>query len=236
MTPLILATCDTNDRQYYLGRAYARAIEHAGGALALALPSAAPSAAALIEGADGLFLTGGDDIHPRHYGEEIAPYYDGTIDEPRYELERALIAGALAKQIPIFGICLGLQSLNVYFGGTLHQDIRAQLPGALPHTLPAGAPRDTLAHPVAIREETRLAAIVGTGTIRVNSIHHQGIKRLAPNLLAAALAPDGLVEAVENPSYPFLLAVQWHPEELTAINPRWKKLFAAFVDATKNRP
>lgn len=234
--PLILATCDTaGDGKHYLNGAYVHAIEEAGGALVIVLPSATRLASVLIKQADALFLTGGDDVHPSRWGQKIAPHYRGTIDATRDALEFTLIKAALRRNIPILGICRGLQILNVYFGGTLYQDIAAEFPGALPHTLRKGAPRHTLVHDVVFAKSSRIAAIIGTIRIPTNSIHHQGIEHLAPRLLASGKTGDGLIEAIEDPSHPFLVGVQWHPEALTAADLRWKRLFGAFISAAANK-
>lgn len=234
MSPLILATSDSDSERYYLRRAFARAIEEAGGVLAIALPSAAPLATNLIARADGLYLTGGDDIHPSRWGESIAAHYRGTIDTERDALEFALVKAALERKIPIFGICRGMQILNVFFGGSLYQDIAAELPGALSHTRPTNTPRETLVHDVILGENSHIARIIGTTRIATNSSHHQGVRRLAPRLVASAKTSDGLIEAIEDPMYPFLIGVEWHPEELTDTDARWKKLFVAFINATRD--
>jgi putative glutamine amidotransferase len=135
--------------------------------------------------------------------------------------------------MPVFGICRGLQVINVALGGTLYEDLDDQFPNALKHDYYDDQPRDYLAHTIRVETDSRLARILGSSSTEVNSLHHQGIRRLAPSLRASAFAPDGLIEATELLEYPFGLAVQWHPECLQAYAPM-RHLFQAFVDAANN--
>jgi putative glutamine amidotransferase len=140
---------------------------------------------------------------------------------------------AIAEGKPLFGLCRGLQIVNVALGGTLYQDIAAQRNDAIKHDYfpTAGYARDHLAHPVTVASGSRLDALVGTAPLKVNSMHHQAIKDLAPGLVTTAVAPDGLIEAVESSGNQFLLGVQWHPESLTYRDPRMHRLVAGFVEA-----
>ena len=133
---------------------------------------------------------------------------------------------------PLFGICRGLQVMNVALGGTLYTHILDQLPNALQHDW-QDKPRDTLAHSIRVEEGTRLADILGAPMLQVNSLHHQGIKDLAPNLKATAYSSDGLIEGIELPDRKFALAVQWHPEWMTS-HEEMMRLFRVFVDAAGN--
>jgi putative glutamine amidotransferase len=130
---------------------------------------------------------------------------------------------------PILGICRGAQVMNVALGGTLYTHIIDQLPGAIDHDYP-GNMRKVIVHPVNVDETTRVAEIFGETLLKVNSLHHQGLKDIAPPLRVAGHAPDGLVEIVEIPDHPFAVAVQWHPEWLTDQQST-RNLFRAFVDA-----
>lgn len=188
---------------------------------------------AIYDKIDGLLLTGGVDVDPAHYGEEPLPICDKP-DRPRDVVEMTLTRWALADRKPILAVCRGIQLLNVACGGALYQDVATQHPTAIKHDyFPAVVklPRDHLAHEVRVQPGSRLADALGTEGCQVNSMHHQGIKRLAPTLSAAAHAPDGLVEGVEMPAEPFVVGVQWHPEELTATHEPSRRLFAAFVAA-----
>ena len=141
---------------------------------------------------------------------------------------------AVRQGVPFLGICPGLQLINVGLGGTLYADIAAQRPGALRHDYYPDYPRDYLAHAVEIRTGSRLAGILGDARVEVNSLHHQGIDRLAPGLTSVASAPDEIVEAVELPEHRFGLAVQWHPEWLGEHAPM-RALFQDFVRAAEGR-
>jgi len=182
---------------------------------------------------DGVFLPGGADIDPASYNEARHPLCDHS-DPARDRVELMLTRWALADQKPVFGVCRGLQLMNLVGGGTLYQDLGAQYPDAIKHNYwPFGGqyPRDFLAHDVSVVESSRLREIVGAGTLTVNSMHHQGIRELAPNLVATAFSPDGLIEAAEVPGDHFMVGVQWHPEALNERDPAMHRLFQAFVDA-----
>jgi putative glutamine amidotransferase len=142
---------------------------------------------------------------------------------------------AMAEGKPILAVCRGAQLLSVAAGGSLYQDVTTQFPGAIKHDYwpKAGvSTRKDLVHPVNVVPDTRLGKILGTTSFPVNSMHHQGIKELAPNLVANAFAPDGLIEGVESKDDDFVLGVQWHPEDLADSDPQMRKLFDAFVDAS----
>lgn len=175
---------------------------------------------------------GGHDVDPAHYGEERHPLCDKT-DPPRDWTELTLSRWALAEGKPVFGVCRGIQVLNVACGGSLYQDLGSQFPGAIKHDYFSSTtefPRDHLAHAVQVEPASRLHRLLGTERCQVNSMHHQGIKKLAPGLTASAFAPDGLIEGVEAPGERFVAGVQWHAEEL-ADHPAMRHLFSGFVAA-----
>lgn len=161
---------------------------------------------------DGLILTGGGDVHPRFYDERPLSS-PGEFDERRDQSEIALARWGINAALPLLGICRGIQVMNVALGGSLYQDIPTQLPDALDHDQRKQA-RDMLAHDIALDPTSRLGGLVKERNLRVNSRHHQALKRLAPSLRRAAWSEDELIEAVEAPGRPFALGVQWHPEEL----------------------
>ena len=156
------------------------------------------------------------------------PRIDG-VDPLRDSLELSLFRAAYEDDKPFLGICRGIQVVNVGLGGTLYTHILDQYPNAIDHTYP-GNMRRVLAHEVKVEAGTRLAGIVGEPVLKVNSLHHQGLKDIPPELRVTGFAPDGLVEAVELPEHPFGIAVQWHPEWLTDQQPT-RNLFKAFVEA-----
>jgi putative glutamine amidotransferase len=181
---------------------------------------------------DGILFTGGGDILPERYGSTPHPKVT-HVDETRDQVEIELLVHAVEKAIPFLGICRGLQVINVASGGTLYEDLLDQRPDTLEHDYDQNYPRNYLAHSVEIGEKSRLAQILGMRTVRVNSLHHQGIRQLAPGLLPSAYAPDGLIEALELPDHPFGMAVQWHPEWLLE-QAGMRNLFREFIEAASN--
>jgi len=184
----------------------------------------------LAAAAAGVVLSGGPDLDPRAYGEEPLPAGNLCILPERDALDLELLAGARAGSVPVWGICRGMQVLNVFLGGTLWQDLPSQLPRAANHDL--DRPLDALAHEVRVAApESRTGDILGRETALVNSRHHQAVRELAEPLVAVGFAPDGLVEAVELADGGWWVrAVQWHPEDLVAMPQQralWEELVAA---------
>ena len=184
---------------------------------------------ALYSRLDGILFTGGGDISLEHFAGDPHPRID-EVDPLRDAVEMNLIHAVTSDGKPFLGICRGAQAVNVALGGTLYTHIPDQLPGALDHAYP-GNMRTVLAHEVKIEEGTRIAAILGEPILKVNSLHHQGLKDIAPSLRVTGHAPDGLVEAIELPEHPFGIAVQWHPEWLTDQQST-RNLFMKFVEAS----
>ena len=206
-----------------------RGVERAGGLPVLIPPALEPATAqSLYHRIDGLLLAGGGDVDPALYGADGHPAVDG-VDPARDRIEVALARQAVRESRALFGICRGAQILNVALGGTLYADTAAH-PGALRHTYFPEHPFDMRPHPVRVAEDSRLATIVGTPLLSVNSLHHQACRDIAAPLRVVATAPDGLVEAVKLPGHPFALAVQWHPEALPEVAEQ-RALFEAFVAA-----
>ena len=183
---------------------------------------------------DAVFLPGGADIDPMTYGAEPHPLCDKT-DRDRDRVEVALARWALEEDKPVLGVCRGMQLINVAAGGSLYQDLAQDMPGSIKHDyFPFSGQsftRDFLAHDVSVAAGSRLANFVGAGSVRVNSMHHQGVKELGRGLHATAEAPDGLIEAIEGDDDGYLVAVQWHPEALTENDVRSRHLFADFIEA-----
>ncbi len=169
---------------------------------------------------DAVLLTGGVDIHPSYYHENMSPYL-GSYDFERDEFEMRLLEEAMKQGKPIFGICRGIQTINVYFGGSLYQDLSHEREGALMHNQPG--PVGTWGHELYLSADSFLKGIYQDGDL-VNSHHHQGIKKLGAHLKVAATAADGVIEAVSHDSYP-LYAVQFHPEMLADKDIRARKFF-----------
>ncbi|PKN92668.1 MAG: hypothetical protein CVU44_13490 [Chloroflexi bacterium HGW-Chloroflexi-6] len=213
---------------------YVRAILQAGG-LPLLLPNqlAQDEWLEIYPHLGGILLTGGGDIAPEHFSGAHHPKV-GEVDEERDSLELALLRFAAEDKKPFLGICRGCQVVNVALGGTLYTHIPDQVQTGIRHDCYPELPRTHLAHPVRIEEGSQISKIFGEPILQVNSLHHQGIKNLAPALKAAGHAPDGMIEAVELPEHPFGFAVQWHPEWLTDQLPT-RNLFKAFVEAAAEK-
>jgi putative glutamine amidotransferase len=194
--------------------AYIRALLAAGGVpLVLSPLMGASLAARALDGIDGLILTGGEDLDPSWYGAPPSPLLTPpSRDRDLFEL--ALFGAARERQLPILGICRGIQLINVAMGGSLYQDLPSERPGSVEHR-PEGS-RDLRSHRIRLQPGSRASAAMATTTLAVNSSHHQGIKDLASGLLATGWSDDGLIEVAETPAEPWLLAVQWHPEEMHA--------------------
>jgi putative glutamine amidotransferase len=195
-----------------------------------------PTLRALYDRLDGILLAGGVDMDPCTFGDTPHPKL-GRIDTARDTVELTLTRWAVEDRKPILGLCRGLQVLNVALGGTLFQDIEAQVPGAIKHDYfpTAGFERDYPAHQVAITDGSRLAGAFQVPTVTVNSMHHQAVRDVAPALLVSARAPDGLIEAVESGTDHFLVGVQWHPEMFEQSDPRTRRLFRDFIAAARGR-
>ena len=209
-----------------INRSYVDALR-AAGAVVVLIPSGDPGGAQrLVERLDGLLIAGGLDVHPRWYGEVPQPFL-GKVDEDLDELEFAAARTALEIDIPILGICRGMQVLNVAHGGTLYQDLRQQRPGSARHRTPQSWGRDHVGHDVILDPGSRLVAMIGATCMPVNTFHHQAIRELGTGLRVVGTSPDGVIEAIESALSP-LVAVQCHPEELRGL--AWAdQLFTAFV-------
>jgi putative glutamine amidotransferase len=235
--PLIGLTTYNGENQYgfpiaALMHKYISAVSKAGGAPVL-IPSGLTDEArqTLLERLDGILFTGGGDIAIEHFGGEKHEKII-LVDDARDKIELALVKAVAASGKPFLGICRGFQVINVALGGTLFTHIADQLPGAVKHDFNSGTQRDVLAHDVKVDDGTRLAEILGVSGLKVNSLHHQGVKGIAPALKPAAYATDGLVEGLELPGHPFGVAVQWHPEWLAGQESA-RRLFRAFVEAAR---
>jgi putative glutamine amidotransferase len=211
---------------------YTHALADAGGA-PIAIPLDLPEDAlrAIFQRLDGLCLAGGDDVDPEFYSEERHARL-GRIDPARDATELTLSRWALAAGLPILGICRGIQLLNVAAGGSLYQDVAAQVPGALRHDYHlVDSPWERRTQSVRLAERSRLAQVFGACELRTNTFHHQAVKQTAPGFIPVAWAEDGIVEGIEAPDQPFALAVQWHPEGMYDTDALSRRLFAAFIEA-----
>jgi len=219
-------------------RNYVEAVEAAGGEAVTLLPGAAGSPEALLDDLDGLVLTGGADIDPARFGQRLQEGCGVEVDAPRDALEIPLARGALEHDLPVLGICRGIQVMNVAAGGTLHQDITLVGLTQGSHNQRAAKPcpsEDAAVHEVTITPGSLLAQILGEGRVGVNTFHHQVIDRPAPGFAVTARAVDargpGVIEAVEIPGRAFAVGVQWHPERMWRRLPAAARLFSALVAA-----
>jgi putative glutamine amidotransferase len=218
-------------RELALGMAYLNAVEAAGGIPVILAPLCQAGTDALLDRLDGVCLSGGPDITPSSYRAEAHPELGPTEPElDRFELY--LARRARMRGLPVLGICRGAQLLNVSRGGTLFQHLPDVVGDAIEHR--QAELSGEVSHTVCVRSGTRVAQILGSAPLRVNSFHHQAIDRLGAGLRAVAWADDGVVEAVEAPAGEFAIGVQWHAECLTAIDAH-AALFRALVDAAAAR-
>jgi putative glutamine amidotransferase len=229
-------TVDKVPERAYVNAAYLDAVQQAGG-VPVPLPPQLGAAArtALWPQLDGLVLTGGGDVDPARFGEPRHPTAS-DVSPARDALEIELAHLALERGVPLLAICRGLQVLNVALGGSLHQDIPSEPGGHLDHSQKAlqQMRRSQPVHHVKVQEGSRLAKILGTLEVDVNSFHHQALKALGRGLTPVAWSPDGIVEGAEMPDGGrFVVGVQWHPEDLVGHDPAARNLFAALVDAAR---
>jgi putative glutamine amidotransferase len=216
--------------------AYVQSVVQAGGVPVL-IPTGIPASTwdEILFHLSGVLITGGGDVDPALFNGEPHPAVYG-IDAERDAIEIALVQKSAAANRPLFGICRGIQVMNVALGGTLYTDIAGFKSGALKHDWFPDWPRDYLSHEVTLAEDSQLACYIGIDpagrqrAIKVNSMHHQGLRNLASSLRPVATAPDGIVEAVELVGHPFGLGVQWHPECLPDT-PSMRSLFRSFISA-----
>lgn len=186
---------------------------------------------AIYERLDGIVFAGGADVAPHEYGEELIDNLN-VVEPERDRVELRLARWAFDDDLPTLGICRGQQLLNVALGGTLYQDLIHQGATTMEHSDADGRPRNKLMHRVRLDPGSRLAQLIDETIVDVNSLHHQAVKDVAPSLHVTGTADDGVIEAVESPDRRFLIAVQWHPEEIDDV-PWVRRLFAGFTQAAQ---
>jgi putative glutamine amidotransferase len=224
----------TRITMYGLMPAYTHAISKAGG-IPVLIPLGLEEAdlAQVLTQLDGLLLPGGGDVNPNQYDNNVIAEMWG-IDEDRDRVEIALAREAMRLDLPLLGICRGVQVWNVAMGGSLWGDIASQYASDIVHDNYGKHPRNYIAHKVCVEPGSKLHQIVGMDA-QVNSLHHQGVKRVGNGLQVVATAPDGFIEALEAPDHRFAVGVQWHPENLVDDDPEMLGLFRAFVDAAAGK-
>lgn len=223
---------------WVMGQKYVRTLTAAGAIpwVIPLLPDDEPILRGIYDRLDGVFLAGGVDIDPTSYNEARHDKC-GPSDRDRDRVEMQLVQWAAVDSKPVLGVCRGAQMLNVALGGSLYQDLAAEESAAIKHDYfpipPANHTRDQLVHAVRIERGTKLRRIMGVDYAAVNSMHHQGIKTVAPGVTVNAVSPDGLVEGIEGANGRFALGLQWHPEELAETDGAMRAVFAAFVAAAR---
>jgi putative glutamine amidotransferase len=247
--PLIGIVADLNRKPTHpvhsVGDKYLDAVTAGAGALAFIVPALIdrPGAAftdpadvdRVLDLLDGLFLTGAtSNVDPSHYGATLSNP-DSPADAARDHVSLSLIRGAVRRGLPVLGVCRGFQEINVALGGTLHQEVH-NVAGLNDHRENAADPLEAQygpSHPITLTDNGLLRRLAGAGTVQVNSLHGQGVDRLAPGLSIEATAPDGLIEAYRGETPGFLLAVQWHPEWQFRTNPLSVEIFRTFGNAAR---
>ncbi len=228
VTPLV----DEQRESYWMLPGYFEGVLEAGGVpMMLPLTDDVGVLARALDACDGVLIAGGQDVAPEVYGV-IAPEAAALVGETcpeRDQMEAALLGVAIERDLPVLGICRGIQVINALLGGTLWQDLPTQRPSDVEHH--GHAPYDVPVHTVEVAAGTPLAAAIGAGEHAVNSYHHEAVRELAPGLEAMAFSPDGLVEALWRPASAFLWAVQWHPEFAHRVDEASRRIFSAFVGA-----
>ncbi|MBO8173014.1 MAG: gamma-glutamyl-gamma-aminobutyrate hydrolase family protein [Bacillaceae bacterium] len=233
MKPIIGIIPSLENESVRVHRDYTDSVRRAGG-LPFILPYSTDDEDfnQMADQVDGLLLTGGGDIDPSLFGEDPLPGL-GPITPERDHLEIRMIRLMLNRGSPIFAICRGCQILNVAAGGDMYQDLDSQLDGLLQHT--QQAPRYHASHKIRVVKPSLLYQITGEESFKVNSFHHQAVKEPAPGFVVSARTADGVIEAIESRSHPFVLGVQWHPENMTATDALAHRLFQAFIEACRRK-
>ena len=224
---------DTDNHDIKMRPTYLRALKAAG-----AIPVVMPLEASkddllqLTDELDGFLFAGGPDVHPFLFGKETREGC-GNVSKERDQMELTLLPLILALGKPVLGICRGIQILNIGLGGDIWQDIPSQVKRDFPIAHSQPFYYNMPSHTVTLLDDSLLSSIAGKSELKVNSMHHQAVREVAPGLVATAWSPDQLVEAIEMPGYPFFLGVQWHPEYLWEKDDVALRMFQTFVDACR---
>ena len=228
VTPLY----DSETSKWWMQLPYMEHVEVNGGIPVMIQPTAnLASLDDVLSAVDGILLTGGPDVHPAYYGEKVLPEC-GYICRERDEIDCFIAKRAMELDIPVFGICRGMQVINATLGGALFQDLPSQVGKQINHRPGLPNPYD-IAHDVTFKKGSIMAKYLGAETFKVNSFHHQAVKNPAPGIEIAATSQDGVVEAIFHKEKKFVWGVQWHPEKFPVTNELSIKLFTAFINACK---
>lgn len=237
MRPIIGITpsVENGENIYFINADNAKAITAAGGTpIILPLLESKDDIENAVQIIDGLYLSGGNDVDPTLFDEEPHPQL-GIVDPKRDKFESAIIREVLKLNKPILGVCKGCQMLNIVGGGDMYQDIYSQIEGnLLQHN--QNAPSDHGSHFVEVLEGSLLHQLVGLNKIKVNSRHHQANRKMGENFIVSGKASDGVVEAIESKQHPFVLGLQWHPENMVAVQDEVsQKIYKGFINACRSR-
>lgn len=228
--PTLAIPAGLKPERFGINQSYVKGLEAAGAApLLIPLLADEERLQAIYQRLDGIVFPGGKDISPSHYGEEAIGELN-DVEPMRDQVELSLARWAIDDDLPVLGICRGQQLINVAMGGSLYQDLNHQGATRIDHSDADGRARDAMIHSVRFDPDSRLAQLIDETAVEVNSLHHQAIKKVGEGLQVTGRAPDGVIEAVEGSDRRFLIAVQWHPEEMREA-PWVQRLFAAFVAA-----
>ncbi len=232
--PLIGLVCghQQNPHRYYVNSAYIQAVIQGGGTPILIPYMPTDQLFTVIEQLDGIVIPGGIDIDPSRFGENPHPNC-GEIDPIWDELDLTAVGFGLERDISMLAICRGCQVLNVVLGGTLVQDIPSQISDPIKHR--QEAPRWFATHDITVQPASILGQIWGAMPQRVNSFHHQSIRKVGQGLRITATAPDGVIEAVESTQHRFVLGIQWHPELMIEHYPGARELFRHFIQSAADK-
>ena len=220
---------DSEKDSYWMLPGYMKMLERCG-AVPLMLPLTTDDSllAAAFELCDGILLTGGQDVSPSFYGQQVSSFCGETCGD-RDEMDRRLLISAIGADKPLLGICRGLQLMNAALGGTLYQDLSTEYGTTVEHCMVP--PYDRGVHSVRVLDDTPLHELLGADDLSVNSYHHQAVKDPASCLKTMAVSEDGLIEAMYMPGKRFIWGVQWHPEFSYEKDPRCRRIAEAFVAA-----
>lgn len=231
MKPIIGITCGhqwEGIERYYVNQAYVTSILQAGGIPVLIPYMNVTLLAQMLKQVQGILIPGGIDIDANLFSHDIHPQC-GKIDPMWDELDITVIRIALARNLPLLGICRGCQILNVACGGSLIQDIPSQTQSQINHR--PEAPKWYATHEISIQPDSKLSQILHTTNTRVNSFHHQAVLQVAPGFQVTAVANDGIIEAIESVEHDYVIGVQWHPELMLDYYPEFKNLFSELIRA-----
>ncbi|MGM8213822.1 gamma-glutamyl-gamma-aminobutyrate hydrolase family protein [Virgibacillus sp. W0430] len=237
MQPIVgvVPSVDEKEGTYFINEDNIKALSAAGG-IPVLLPytQCKTSIDKMVAMIDGLYLTGGNDIDPFHFGEEPHPHL-GTVNQERDRFELKIVTEILEKKKPVFGVCKGCQIINVALGGSVYQDMYTQINKPLIQHQQK-ALYQFPSHNVHITEKSILWEITRSNTIKVNSRHHQSVRQLGDTLIISGVASDGVIEAIESTEDQFILGVQWHPENMIENGDKTSsKIYQAFIDACSTK-